>query len=247
MQTIEREVCGCDYGGNSWTSRPQADALMPLLGLNQSSSLIDIGAGTGWPGLYLAKQSGCAVTLVDLPEIGLQVAMQRAQEEGLSDRVTARMADAADLPFPDSSFDAVSHSDLLCCLVRKRAVLQQCRKVIRANGRMAFTVISLAPGLNQSDHTRALDNAPDFIEAEGDYRALLEETGWVVTEVLDLTDEYRDCCARQIKADMACREELADLLGSDQVDERLEGWRSKLGAIQDGLFLRELYVCKPQT
>lgn len=247
MQTIEREVCGCDYGGNSWTSRPQADALIPLLGLNRSSSLIDLGAGTGWPGLYLAKQCGCAVTLVDLPEIGLQIAMRRAEEEGLSDQVTARLADAADLPFPESSFDAVSHSDLLCCLVRKRTVLRQCRKVIRANGRMAFTVISLTPGLDQSDCTRALDNAPEFIEAESHYRTLLEETGWVVTEVLDQTNEYRDSCARQINADMACQQQLADLLGSNQANERLEGWRSKLLAIQDGLFLRELYVCRPQT
>jgi len=74
MQEIERQVCGCDYGGNSWTTREQADALIGLLDLGAGSDLNDLGAGTGWPGLYLAKKSVCAVTLVDLPEIGFQLA-----------------------------------------------------------------------------------------------------------------------------------------------------------------------------
>ena len=118
LQEIEREVCGCDYGGNSWTTRQQADALIGLLDLDADSDLIDLGAGAGWPGLYLAKHSGCRLTIVDLPEIGLQLAEQRANKEGLRNRVTTAVADAADLPFPAAGFDAVSHSDLLCCLVR---------------------------------------------------------------------------------------------------------------------------------
>ena len=246
MQTIERQVCGCDFGGNSWTSKDQAEALIPVLGLKHSSNLIDLGAGAGWPGLYLAKKSGCSVTLVDLPEIGLQIAKQRAEEEGLADRVSIKIADAADLPFSVGSFDAISHSDLLCCLVRKRSVLKECRRIIARDGLMAFTVISLAPDLSQSALARALDNAPEFIEAEDNYRALLEETGWLVTEWLDLTSEYRESCGRQIDADYESRAELAELFGAEEARTRLEKWHSKLQAINDGLFVRELFVCKTQ-
>lgn len=81
MRAIERQVCGCDYGGNSWTSKDQADALIRLLELGPDSDLIDLGAGTGWPGIYIAKTCGCSVTLVDLPEIGLQIALRRADVE----------------------------------------------------------------------------------------------------------------------------------------------------------------------
>jgi cyclopropane fatty-acyl-phospholipid synthase-like methyltransferase len=245
MQVIERQVCGCDFGGNSWTSKDQADALIRLLGLGPNSDLIDLGAGTGWPGIYMAKMSGCSVTLVDLPEIGLRIALKRAEEEGLADRVSSRIADAADLPFPASSFDAISHSDLLCCLIRKRAVLQQSRRIIRDDGVMAFTVISMAPGLSKTSYDRALKNAPEFIEAEDNYRVLLEESGWAVTEWQDLTGEYGDSCDRQISADNENRAELAKLLGVEETKLRMASWRSKLQAIQDGLFVRELFVCQP--
>lgn len=243
MQKIERRVCGCDYGGNSWTTREQADDLAFLLRLGAETQLIDLGAGTGWPGLYLAKKTGCSATLVDLPENGMQLAMRRAAKEALSHRVTFRVADAADLPFSDGQYDAVSHSDLLCCLVRKRAVLESCRRIIREGGTMAFTVISLTPGLSEAAYERALANAPDFVEAEASYAALLEESGWRPTDYQDLTNAYRDSCARQICADEDFEEGLAELLGRDQAKERLEGWRSKLRAIDDGLFRRELFVC----
>lgn len=246
MQSIERKVCGCDFGGNSWTNKDQADSLIRVLKLKSNTTLIDLGAGTGWPGLYLAKKSGCNVTLVDLPEIGLQIAKRRAKEEGLANRVQTLVADAADLPFPNASFDAISHSDLLCCLVRKRAVLDQCHRIVRQGGRMAFTVISISPGLNRSAHARALDNAPEFIETETNYQTLLEETGWAVTERTDLTDEYRDSCARQITADNENRAELAELFGENGAKVRLASWRSKLLAIEDGLFQRELFVCEVQ-
>lgn len=247
MQAIERQVCGCDFGGNSWTTQDQADSLIPILRLDSSTKLIDLGAGTGWPGLYLSQKTGCAVTLVDLPEIGLKIAKQRAEADGISKRVSTVVADAADLPFPNESFDAISHSDLLCCLVRKRAVLEQCRTIVCTGGRMAFTVISLAPGLSQSARTRALENAPDFIAAETPYRVLLRETGWDVIDWTNLTSEYRESCARQIDADCENRAELEDLFGEIAAKERLANWRSKLHAIEDGLFVRELFVCEARN
>lgn len=246
MQKIERQVCGCDFGGNSWTTREQAEVLIPHLKLGASSSLIDLGAGTGWPGIYIAKKSGCCTTLVDLPEIGLRIAKLRAEDEGISALIETRNADAADLPFPSARFDAISHSDLLCCLVRKRKVLEQCRRIIRVGGRMAFTVISLARGLSPSSHARALKNAPEFIEAETSYQVHLEKTGWAVARWFDLTNEYRDSCARQIKADDEYHAELGELLGPNEAAVRLKSWRSKLRAIDDGLFVRELFVCEPQ-
>ena len=243
MQKIERQVCGCDYGGNSWTTREQADDLVTLLRLGSTSRLIDLGSGTGWPGLYLAKESNCWVSLVDLPENGMQIAKRRAAKEGLSNRVEFHIADAADLPFSDDEFDAACHSDLLCCLVRKRAVLESCQRVVRKGGIMAFTVISLAPDLSAAAHERALANAPEFIEAEACYSTLLKETGWRLAERFDLTQSYRDSCRRQISADEEFQEGLTSIFGRRQAEERLENWRSKLRAIEDGLFRRELFVC----
>lgn len=233
-QKIERQMCGCNFGDNSWTTREQAEELIPHLKLRPSSSLIDLGAGTGWPGIYIAKKGGCRTTLADLPEIGLRIATQRAEDEGVSDRTETRIGDPADMSFPSACFDGISHIELLRCPIRKRKVLDQCRRIIREGGRMAFTVISLARGLTPSLHARALKNAPEFIESETNYQAQLEKTGWVVASWFDLTNEHRKSCARQIRADDECNAELGELLGLYESTTRQENWRSKLRAIDDG-------------
>ena len=116
FQTITNKVCDCGYIGNSWTTRNEADVMIKHLRLMPSHDLLDIGAGAGWPGLYLALQTGCAVTLLDLPETGLRLAEARAETDGMTLQLSTIQGDAADMPFSSESFTAISHSDVLCCL-----------------------------------------------------------------------------------------------------------------------------------
>ena len=162
------------------------------LGLSPRSSLIDIGAGAGWPGLYLSSISGCSVTLVDLPETGLKLAADRSIQDKISERVTTIVADAAELPFEDQSFDALSHSDLLCCLFSKEKVLIECRRIIREQGKMVFSVIYITPGLDKIDYERAVLNSPDFIQTDGEYETMLRECGWHIDEqiIYSKIDDY---------------------------------------------------------
>ena len=139
MQAVERAVCGCDYGSTAWTTIDEADRIAAALNLGPGLALLDIGSGSGWPTQYLAQRSGCTATLTDLPLDGLRIAIARAERNESSGKCLATVADAAHLPFHDESFDAVNHSDVLCCLVQKREVLSECRRVIRRGGLMAET------------------------------------------------------------------------------------------------------------
>ena len=242
MLSIERQVCGCDYGANSWTTLVEAQRIAALLELRAGMRLLDIGAGSGWPGLHLAKMSGCDVALVDVPLAGLRIAAERAVRDRISSAYWIAVADAAGLPFRDGSFDAVSHSDVLCCLPKKRAVLEACRRTIRSGGRMAFTVISVTPGLSREDHVRAVAYGPEFVESDTDYPTLLAQTGWTVLDCQDITMDYAASCRRQIRADEERGEELQALLGPSEFAERQADWRSKVGAIDNGLLRRELFV-----
>lgn len=206
---------------------------------------MDLGAGSGWPGLYMGMASGCDVVLADLPLAGLRIAAERAQGDGLPGEVWAAVADAAALPFSDGSFDAISHSDLLCCLKRKRAVLAGCRRVIGPHGRMVFTVISVAPGLSAEPYGRAVANGPEFVETDTDYPSLLAETGWIVTEYQDITAAYALSCRRQLDADQAQKDALVALMGVGEVAGRLAGWRAKLEAIGNHLLKREFFAVVP--
>ncbi|MEQ9640573.1 MAG: methyltransferase domain-containing protein [Alphaproteobacteria bacterium] len=132
---------------------------------------------------------------------GLRIATERAHRDRLSGRARAIVAGAVELPFADATFDVLTHSDLLCCLTDKRAVLAACRRAIRTDGRMAFTGISVAPGLAGDDYGRAVSNGPVFIETDTDYPTLLRETGWVVAAKTDITAPYTRSCHRQLAAD----------------------------------------------
>ena len=111
---IERAVIGGDWGANGYTTMAQADELSRLLDLGPGKLLLDVGAGRGWPGLYLAATTGCRVLLTDLPEEGLRQARARADAEGLRDRVAFAVASAAGLPLRPKSVDAVVSADVLC-------------------------------------------------------------------------------------------------------------------------------------
>ena len=187
---MEHRLCGCDYVTTGYTTREEARRMATLLDLQPGDSLLDVGAGSGWPGLYLAKEMGCETVLVDLPFNALQTASERAVSDQISDHCRVAVAEGSRLPFRDDSFDAVSHSEVLCCLEDKRGVLEACRRVIRDDGRMVFIVIWITPGLSRKDHKRALEAAPRFGESETDYPTLLEQTKWTVTDCLDISESY---------------------------------------------------------
>jgi 2-polyprenyl-3-methyl-5-hydroxy-6-metoxy-1,4-benzoquinol methylase len=114
VRAIELAVIGGDWGANGYTTVAQADQLAAMLELGADSMVVDIGAGRGWPGLYLAARTGCSVVMTDVPLAGLVSARERAQREGLDNRTWPVNANARDLPFVAETFDAAVHTDVLC-------------------------------------------------------------------------------------------------------------------------------------
>ena len=242
MRQIERSVCGCDYGGTSWTTRREAERVGALLGLAPGRRLLEVGAGSGWPGLYLARTTGCDVALVDMPLAGLRIAARRAALDGLDGACWIALADGAALPFGNGTFDAVSHSDVLCCLDAKLPVLRACRRVIRSGGRMVFTVIFPKLGLSSADHDRAVESAPPFVATALAYPAMLRQAGWVITDRVDLTAEFAESVRRLLREEAAHADELSGLYGEIEYSEKVARRRTTLRALEAGLLRRELFA-----
>jgi SAM-dependent methyltransferase len=113
-RTIEQRVIGGDWGANGYTTMAQADTLARELHLSAADCLLDLGSGRGWPGLYLAARTGCAVVLTDLPLEGLRAAANRAASEALAAHTGVVASAASGLPFRAGSFDVIIHTDVLC-------------------------------------------------------------------------------------------------------------------------------------
>jgi len=111
---IERDVIGAVWGANGYTTVSQADELGRRLALGPGSRLLDVGTGRGWPGLYLAKQTGCSMVGTDMPVEGLAIAARRAGAEGINERVSLLAAAGAAQPFRPGSFDGIVLTDVLC-------------------------------------------------------------------------------------------------------------------------------------
>lgn len=244
MRAIESKVCGCDYGATSWATRDEADLIAGMLGLHAGVRMLEIGAGSGWPALYLAARTGCCLVMTDLPLDGLCIATRRAFDDGISGNCAAAVADATRLPFGRCAFDAINHSDVLCCLLQKRAMLVECRRIIRPGGLMAFSVIFVPPGLTAEDHSLAVKAAPEFVETETDYPTLLEATGWAILDHRDLTAVFAQSCAAKLRLETEEHGALVRLIGAAEFDRRGEMITRRVAALERGILRRELFLAR---
>ncbi len=110
---VEKEVYGATLGVRGYTSLSQADTLAERLHLAPGMRLLDIGAGRGFPGLYIAERTGCSVVITDLPAGAVRNALGRVPESGLRGRCAFLLAGAERLPFRPRVFDAITNTDVL--------------------------------------------------------------------------------------------------------------------------------------
>jgi SAM-dependent methyltransferase len=113
LNEVEREAIGAVVGANGFTTVAQAEQLLQVLDLNPDTWLLDVGAGRGWPGLYLSERSQCSAVVTDIPRPAMTAARSRAEELELVGRCHVALASGLALPFRDGSFDAIVHTDTL--------------------------------------------------------------------------------------------------------------------------------------
>ena len=82
------------------------------LGSVEGKRVLDLGCGTGFMSSLLAA-NGATVIGVDVSTRSLEVAAERAEVSGLSDRVSFQRMACESLDFPDGHFDAVVGSFVL--------------------------------------------------------------------------------------------------------------------------------------
>jgi ubiquinone/menaquinone biosynthesis C-methylase UbiE len=241
---VELRTLGSDFGANGYATLAQVDELAALLGLGPGQRLLDVGSGQGWPGLYLARQTGCLVALTDVPVEGLATAARRATREGLGGRAWALAARGQMLPLRSGAFDAAIHTDVLCCLRPKLATLRATFRALRQGGRTAFTAIFPAPGLSAAEARRALEAGPPNCGLRTSYPSLLRSAGFVEIEERDLTPAYYATVSRKLDVAGQFAGDMIDMLGRQAYDEMQDERRLAIRAVEGGLLRRSLFVAR---
>ena len=241
VRELERDVLGCDYGGTSWTTRAQADHIAESLELSPGMQLLEVGAGSGWPGLLLGSMTGCDVTLLDIPLNALNQAVERAAKDQISAQIRAVAGSGTALPFESGCFERLSHSDVLCCLAEKLEMLQECRRVASDGAKMHFSVILPGQDISPSEYQQALDVGPPFVDAPGGYEPLLHESEWRILDRIDVSAEYQQTLQKLVDRMKSSTQALREAFG-DEFNGQMQRREEQVALIERGILQRLVFV-----
>ena len=171
------------------------DALHRLCHVGEAAEVLEVGCGIGVGPAYIAKRYGCRMVAVDISDEMLTRARQRAEREGVVERVTFQKADVRALPFAADRFGAVLVESVLAFVEDKQEAIRELVRVTRPGGYV---------GLNETFWTQPVPShlrgysfraGPEII-TEGEWREtwgaspLGERT--IATYRLDMKQEARD-------------------------------------------------------
>ena len=163
------------YGPVLQPGRRRAMALLASLGTGPGTRVLEVGVGTGLNlSLYPAH---CDVTGIDFSSLMLVKADERIAREGLRARLF--QMDAADLRFPDESFDVVYAPYVISVVPDPASVLREMHRVCRPGGRLLILnhFRSSGPVLSRIEQWLSPRTVHIGFKADLDREALFEEVG----------------------------------------------------------------------
>ena len=164
---------------------------LEMLNTSAGKVVLEVGCGTGHSLLSLSQQVGPAgqVYGLDLSDGMLGQARSRLNRSGMGQWTTLQCGDAAHLPFPAESFDALFMSFTLELFDTPELpmVLEECKRVLKQGGRISVVALAkkkkLAVSLYEWFHMRL----PDYVDCRPIYvRDIITEAGFHIVEGIEL-------------------------------------------------------------
>lgn len=243
-EEIRREAFGEDIGQNSWLTAGEQDKFLSWLGLAAGKTLLDVACGAGGPALRIAALIGCTLIGVDVHEKAISTARSLASQRGLESRAQFCVVDAdKPLPFPESSFDAITCIDAINHFTDRLRVLADWARSLKSGGRVLFTNPAVVTGpVTIAELTvRSLSGAYMFVPRGCDEQVLVR-CGLRVLVCEDRTPNMAEIAERRKKARESRNAALRQIEG-DAVYENLQKFLSVVGqAAGEGRLSRFVYV-----
>jgi ubiquinone/menaquinone biosynthesis C-methylase UbiE len=203
---IRRETYGLDIGQTSWITREELGEIPRLLQIDASSHVLEIGCGAGGCALHFAGTLGCRVTGIDVNAHGIRAAEHSAHAQKLAERARFIEHDASiRLPFSGETFDGAYANDAFCHIPNRLDVLRECRRVLKAGGRLLFSDALVVNGALTNEEIAARSSIGYYVFVpRGENERLIREAGLTLERANDTTQQaaeisqrWRDARARR--------------------------------------------------
>jgi SAM-dependent methyltransferase len=217
IEEVRRETYGEDFGQSSWVTGDEYRRFFRALDLRAGQRVLDVGCGSGGPALFLARETGCRVTGVDISAAGIAEANTLARQANLPQAVEFRQADVCEpLEFAAGEFDAIVCMDVLCHLRNRARLFREWHRILRPGGRVLVTDPVVVTGLVTKDElaTRSSTGHFEFCSA-GVNEPLLRDAGFNLDPTEDATAQEATVAGRWHDARQNRAAELTQLEGAD--------------------------------
>lgn len=210
---IRKETYGEDIGQNSWLTADEYRDLFSLLRISPNGNVLEIATGSGGPAVFMARETGCLLTGIDINENGIINARKLAKEHGLTDKILFLQADASDpLPFPDESFEVVLSIDSINHLKDRLKVLKEFKRVLKTGGQLLYTDPIIVTGILTNEEIAIRSSIGFFLFVPtGVNERLLKEAGFRDIYSYDVTDNMISVSSNWYKARERRKQELLQI------------------------------------
>jgi SAM-dependent methyltransferase len=163
----------------SYTTRSELARIAREAAVGPDQLLVDVGAGRGGPGLWVAVATGASYLAVDIAAAGLAQVRDRAGRVDLANRVRTAEGSLENLPLPNAEAAAMMSIDALLFTPDKQAAIGELARVLRPGGRLVLTTW---------DYHRQSTGRPPQVP---DHRPLLKAVGFQVLAYEETPDWER--------------------------------------------------------
>lgn len=191
----------------SFVTPAELTQLADGLAIAAGETLLDLGCGTGGPGLWIAANTGARLIGLDISTVAIARAAERAETLDLTSSAVFRVESLESTGLDDGIADVAISIDALQYLPDKLAALREAARLLRPGARIALTTFELDP-------ERASPLPIYGQDPVSDLRPLLEQAGFAI-ETYAETPGWLERVTRIFEAVLGAQGQLATELGTE--------------------------------
>lgn len=169
-KSANRQGPGGDAESEKALSLAMIDRAVPL-------KIADIGCGTGASTLLLARLLNAHITAVDFLQDFLDVLENRAENMGLSEKVTTLCCSMDNLPFQDEQYDVIWSEGAIYNIGFEKGVTDW-NRYLKVGGRLVVSEITWITGSRPSELQKHWDDEYPEIDVASSKISVLEKNGY---------------------------------------------------------------------